>query len=148
MMMSNTNNLRPIHCEIEHSDALSLPFDSDWALLINLKHKTKSTQNDINGNDLPITDNGKKSRRERPDNERKKLRKLLSKYFTKDQLLGFCIDHDEFIKLHETLSKQDVETEQVAQRIIMKAYQKGLLDQLQEWAKKENPNQYEVFFTT
>jgi hypothetical protein len=79
-------------------------------------------------------------------NDRKKLRELLSNYFSKDQLLGFCIDHDEFIKLHETLSKHDVETEQVAQRIIMKAYQEGLLDQIHEWAQRKNPNRYNEIF--
>lgn len=75
-----------------------------------------------------------------------KRREFLSNYFDENQLINFCFDNSEFRNLYREFDKNHTDRETMVRKILEHARQNGILQKIDEWVRKENPNRYNDFF--
>lgn len=127
-------------CTLQPSNELALPSEANWDLVIH--HET----NDTNESHAKSTGDLKITRQEQHGINIGKLRKFLSEYFNENQLINFCFDNKNFSNLYREFEKNRTDCETMARRILECARQKGILQDVDEWAKGENSKMYNKYF--
>lgn len=138
-------------CTLQPSNELALPSDANWNLVIHLQFQYETNDGDKSYAKGTIDRRSAKQQhdlykyRSIPELSQELLLDLLQKGFEKQELLSFCLTHDEFYDLHETLDKSESAVPQVANKIVHRAKQKNLLKTVDGWAKRKNPGKYSEY---